>query len=115
MDALADGGIPGGGLLADADTTLGGGLALLLDELAHGLLVTTIHGRLLHANQAARHELERRRVLGTRHSLVHACTPEGGKRLHEALAKVGKGRRSLFELTAPEGPAFPAMTGTPRR
>jgi DNA-binding CsgD family transcriptional regulator len=106
MDLLADGGIPGGSLLAEGDATLGTDLALLVDELAHGMMVTTVDGRVLHANQAARHELARRRVLGARQSVLHACTPKGARTLQEALAKVGEGKRSLIELPAAQGPGL---------
>ena len=33
-------------------------LALLLDELVHGTLIINVRGRILHANQAARRELD---------------------------------------------------------
>src|SRR5688572_28633659 len=103
MDVFADGGIPGGSALAQGDAALGTGLALLIDELAHGMLVATVEGRLLHANQAARNELARRRVLGARQSLLYACAPEGGKLLQEALGKVAEGKRSLVTLAAAQG------------
>jgi DNA-binding CsgD family transcriptional regulator len=106
MDMLANGGIPGSALLADADSGLGSGLALLMDELAHGVLVATLEGRLLHANHAARHELARRRVIGTRNNLLQPTTPEGIKTLQDALVRVGEGKRGLIELTAAEGPGL---------
>jgi DNA-binding CsgD family transcriptional regulator len=65
--------------------------------------VTNVAGRVLHANQAARHELGRRRVLEMRHDVLHACSPEDARTLHEALAKVAEGKRSLIELTAAGG------------
>lgn len=103
MDVFADGWITGGGALAEGASSLG--LAGLLDELAHGVLITTIEGRVEHANQAARHELARRRVLATRHSILLGCTPEGEKTLRDALAKVAEGKRSLITLPAAEGPS----------
>jgi DNA-binding CsgD family transcriptional regulator len=106
MDMLVNGGIPGSALLADADSGLGSGLALLMDELAHGVLVATLEGRLLHANQAACHELARRRVLGTRSNLLQPCTPEGTKALQDALVRVGEGKRCMIELPAAEGPGL---------
>jgi DNA-binding CsgD family transcriptional regulator len=106
MDMLANGGIPGSALLPDAEGSLGAGLGLLMDELAHGVLVATLEGRLLHANQAARHELARRRVLGARNNVLQPCTPEGGKTLQDALTRVGEGKRCLIELTAAEGPGL---------
>lgn len=110
MDVLANGGVPGGALLADDDGGLGLGLALVIDELAHGVLVTNLEGKLLHANQAARHELARHRVLGARNGVLHACTPEGAKTLQDALGKVVEGKRSLIEIAAPEGPSLTLAT-----
>lgn len=106
MDMLLDNGIPGSALLGEGEASLGAGLALLMDELAHGVLVTTVEGRMLHANQAARHELARRRVLGSRHNRLHACTLDSARILHEALAKVADGKRSLIDLSAQEGPSL---------
>ena len=110
MDLLADGGFPAGSLPTDAASGLGAGLALLVDELAHGMLVTTVEGRVLHANQAARHELARRRVLGTQRDVLHACMPESDKKLEDALARIAAGKRSLIELAAPEGPGLTLAT-----
>lgn len=104
MDASADGWVAGGGTPAEGTSSLG--LAGLLDELAHGVLVTKIEGRVEHANQAARHELARRRVLATRHGVLLGCTPEAEKTLRDALAKVAEGKRSLISLPASEGPGL---------
>ena len=89
--------------LVDGDTSLGSALVLLMDELAHAVLVTTVEGRLLHANLAARHELGRARVLELRHQALHASTPAGSRVLHAALAKVAQGKRSLIGLPPAEG------------
>ena len=110
MDMLADGGFPAGALPAEVGGGLGSGLALLMDELAHGMLVTTVEGQVLHANQAARHELARRRVLLTRQDVLHACTPESAKSLQDALARVAQGKRSLIELAAADGPNLTLAT-----
>ncbi|RYG09652.1 MAG: LuxR family transcriptional regulator [Burkholderiales bacterium] len=75
------------------------GLALLMDELAHGILVTGLDGHLLHANQAARHELARRHVLHAQGSLVQVRNPDDGRVLQDALAKIAEGKRSLITLT----------------
>jgi DNA-binding CsgD family transcriptional regulator len=102
MDVFAGSGIDGLSL-AHGDSPLGSALALLMDELVHGVLVTTVEGRLLHANQAAQHELGRRRVLAMRGNVLHTCTPENGKTLQQALDKVAEGKRSLIELSAAGG------------
>ena len=106
MDALAKGGAAAGSLHADAAIGLGAGLALLMDELAHGILVTNIEGRLLYANQAARIELSRRRVIVLRNETIHTCSPESARILQEALARVADGKRGLIELAAPVGPGL---------
>ncbi|MEP6789827.1 MAG: helix-turn-helix transcriptional regulator [Ramlibacter sp.] len=99
MDSIADESLTSAALLADAKSGLAWGLAQLMDELAYGVLVTSLEGQLLHANQAARHELGRRRVLTSRDNLLHACASEDGKTLQEALAKVAEGKRSLITLS----------------
>ena len=104
MDAVADERVAGGGLPVDGDDSLG--LASLLDEFAHGVLVTTVEGRVVHANQAAQHELARHRVLTKRNSVLHGSTPESARILRDALAKVAQGKRSLIVLAAAEGPGL---------
>jgi DNA-binding CsgD family transcriptional regulator len=104
MDAVADGRVVGSGAPAEGEESLG--LASLLDELAHGVLVTTIEGRLVHANQAAQNELARHRVLTKRHSVLQGCIPESAKILRDALAKAAEGKRSLIVLAAAEGPGL---------
>jgi len=106
MDMLANGGIAVGALPADGDAGPGTGLALLLDELAHGVLVTTIEGRLLHANHAARHELGRRQALFARGDMLQPCAPASARTLLDALARAAEGKRSLIELAAAQGPGL---------
>ncbi|WP_298927425.1 LuxR C-terminal-related transcriptional regulator [uncultured Ramlibacter sp.] len=105
MDVFAGGG-PGNALPVDAKTGLGSGMALLLDELAYGMVVAGADGQVLHANQAARHELGRRRVLALQGAALHARTADDGRVLLEALAKAIEGKRSLITLTAAEGPGL---------
>jgi DNA-binding CsgD family transcriptional regulator len=100
MAVLANSEVSAGVRLSVEDASLGTALTLLMDELAHGMLIATVEGRLLHANQAGRHELGRRRVLEIRHSLLRTCTPGDGKTLHQALAKAAQGKRSLIALSA---------------
>jgi len=103
---LADSGISAGPLPAEGDTGLGSGLALLMDELAHGVVIATLEGRLVHANQAARHELGRRRALCTREDHVQTCMADSASTLANAFARVAEGKRSLIELAAAEGPGL---------
>ena len=84
-----------------------GGLAALMDELAHGIVLTSPEGRIIHANQAARHELVRASVIGLwQGGLVQACRAESDRDLQSALARAASGRRSLLQLAAMEGPGL---------
>jgi DNA-binding CsgD family transcriptional regulator len=76
----------------------GTGLALVMDELAHGVLVASAKGQLLHANQVARHELARREVLALVDGHVHTADASQSRILVQALAKAQTGRRSLIAL-----------------
>jgi DNA-binding CsgD family transcriptional regulator len=76
----------------------GTGLALVMDELAHGVLVASAKGQLLHANQVARHELARREVLALVDGHVHTADANQSRILVQALAKAETGRRSLIAL-----------------
>jgi DNA-binding CsgD family transcriptional regulator len=77
---------------------LGGGLAVLIDELAHGVLVATVKGEVLHANQAARTELARREILGVHEGRLQTIDTGQERELTQALAKAEAGRRSLVSL-----------------
>lgn len=82
---------------------LGAGLALLMDELAHGVLVVTPEGRLLHANLAARQEVTRRKGLVVEDHHVQAQDPDQAKQLADAIAKALDGKRSLLALADGHG------------
>ncbi len=99
MDVLANKQISGGVSLGDGGTTLGCALALVMDEFAHGVLVVTAEGRLLHANRTGHHELQRKRVLAIRQNLLHTCMPNDARTLREALARAAEGKRSLIDLS----------------
>jgi DNA-binding CsgD family transcriptional regulator len=103
MEQLADDVYSGGNSSRDGSNGAGSGLALVMDELAYGVLVTSLDNQVLHANQAARHELARRRVLGVRDKLLYGCSPEDGKALQEAVTKVGQGKRSMLTLSTADG------------
>lgn len=103
MDLFTDGVYTGGNSPRDGSNGAGSGLALVMDELAYGVLVTSLDNQVLHANQAARHELARRRVLGVRDQRLYGCAPEDGKALQEALTKVGQGKRSMITLATTDG------------
>jgi DNA-binding CsgD family transcriptional regulator len=104
MNAVADGRVAGGITPVEGEDV--SSLASLIDELAHGVLLTTVEGRVVHANQAAQFELARHRVLTKRHNMLQGCTPESSRILRDALAKVMQGKRSLIVLPATEGPGL---------
>lgn len=82
---------------------IGGALTLLVDELAHGVVVSSAEGRVLHANQAARQELSRRDVLAVHQGHLQAHDPKQSRLLLQALAKGGTGLRSMIALRNPSG------------
>ena len=91
------------GTVANRSEDWGGGLALLMDELAHGVLVASAQGRVLHANQAARQELSRRQLVSICDGLLQGPDPKQSRVLLQALAKAGIGLRSLVSLRTEEG------------
>lgn len=100
MDALMDGARSAHFLAAAAELP-GHGLSVFMDELAYGVLLASAKGQLLHANQAARHELARRRVIAVHEGLLHTTDEAQAKVLVQALAKAETGRRSLIALRSP--------------
>ena len=76
----------------------GSGLAQIMDELAHGVLVASATGQLLHANQAARHELARREMLTVQEGRLQTSDARQSRILVQALEKAESGLRSLIAL-----------------
>lgn len=74
------------------------GLSMVMDELAYGVLLASAKGQLLHANQTARHELARRKILALHEGQVQACDAAQGRALVQALSRAEGGRRSLIAL-----------------
>jgi len=74
-------------------------LSLLVDVLGHGVIVVGEHGQIIHANRAARTELNRHRVLNRVGGEVHAITPADCKTLQNALGKAVAGKRSLINVS----------------
>lgn len=105
-EGLKEGGKEGGQKAGNAAGSQAG-LAALMDEFAHATLVTALDGRVLHANQAARHELARGRVVALAQGIVQACRPDSDAELHLALGRAADGRRSLLHIGATEGPPVP--------
>jgi DNA-binding CsgD family transcriptional regulator len=106
MELIAQEGVMEGGREASSAAGPGAGLAALLDEFAHPALVTTPEGRLLHANQAGRHELGRKRFLAQFQGVVKACDADCDTELHLALGAAAEGKRSLLRLASSDGHAL---------
>jgi DNA-binding CsgD family transcriptional regulator len=107
MELIAQEGIQEGGFRADSAAGLVTGLAALIDELAHGAVLMTLEGRLLHANRAGSQELDCARTLTVRQGLVQACDLESERSLHVAVLRAADGQRGLVQLQAVDGPALP--------
>lgn len=105
MEALADSEIRDEMPLAEVLGAPASALSSLMDELAHAVLIIDARGRLLHANQAAHHELGRKRVLEAHSRVLRACTPESARVLQAALVRAGQGKRSLISLAGDAGVA----------
>ncbi|MBI5277630.1 MAG: helix-turn-helix transcriptional regulator [Burkholderiales bacterium] len=91
----------------DAHLGVAAGLGLLLDELAHGVLILGPDARVLHANHAARQELARRHLPAVGHRLLEALRAQEGQALQDVLHRGMLGKRSLVTLALGEGPALP--------
>src|SRR5437870_3748886 len=98
MNELVASGNSDAALLPTGAEAVGGALTVLMDELAHGVVVTSAEGRVLHANHVARQELTRRQVLFVHDGLLQAHDPKQSKLLIQALAKGGAGLRSMISL-----------------
>ncbi|MCG2591609.1 LuxR C-terminal-related transcriptional regulator [Ramlibacter sp. XY19] len=103
MNHLATTSPLGVGHLRAAHERVGGALAMLLDELAHGVVLASSEGRLLLANQAARQVLSRGQPLAVQEGYLQAHDPKQTRVLRQALAKGGAGKRSLVSLRCPAG------------
>lgn len=90
--------LPAAGVANDVSSFGPDLLALLVDEWAHGVLVVTPRGWILHANPAARSELHGGAVLNSSHGELKARAPADKKLLALALDKAASGQRSLIRL-----------------
>lgn len=75
-------------------------LAQLVGELSSGMLVINVQGRILHANLAARRELERGVVVKDKGGELHLLSSAAGKAFQLAREKAMSGQRSLITLSA---------------
>ena len=74
-------------------------LALLVDALAHGVVVVSERGQVVHVNQAARTELGCGRALSEARGAIYAVEPDDRRVLQNALAQAASGKRSLINLS----------------
>jgi DNA-binding CsgD family transcriptional regulator len=74
-------------------------LGLLVDELSNGILVVNVQGMILHANLAARHELERGVMMKDECGELHLLSAAAGKAFQQAREHAMSGRRSLVTLS----------------
>ena len=73
-------------------------LGLLVDELAHGVMIVNTQGWILHANRAALGALQRGVGLATTHGGLKLKSVSDQNRLALALSKAASGKRSLVRL-----------------
>lgn len=74
-------------------------LTLLIDELAYAVLIVGAQGQILHANRAARRELELVGMMSNRLGELEIFSPSDGKAFQAALAEALIGKRSLIKLS----------------
>jgi DNA-binding CsgD family transcriptional regulator len=89
--------------LSVSETAADGGpalMALLVDELAHGVLVISAQGWILHTNQAARRELAQAVVLKAHQGELQAVSRTDSKLFKKAFDQAVDGLRGLVLLSA---------------
>lgn len=89
-------------------------MSAVMDQLAHGIIVADVLGHVLHANEAARHELAAERVFAVRDRRLQACVPTSDKTLQEAMARGITGKRSLIDVQPAQGACL-SVAVTPLR
>ena len=103
MEVTADGRVAASSHAFAEMARLGMGFAALIDEWAHGVVVTNLEGLVLHANPSARLELKRQTVLAVSNRALQGNAPEHDKSLRRALAQAAHGNRSLLTLASADG------------
>ena len=84
-------------------------LALLVDELAHGVMIVNPQGWILHANRAALGALQRGVGLATTHGGLKLKSVSDQKSLTQALEQAAGGKRSLTRFKGTGGCTSLAM------
>ena len=74
-------------------------LALLFDEISHGVVVINPDWQIIHSNRAAQGDMARHGVLQAHHDELRTLSPIDGKALQTALSKASLGIRSLVKLS----------------
>lgn len=91
--------IPAVQLVSDSfDSSSADLLGLLVDELAHGVMIVNVQGWILHANRAALGALRRCVGLATTHGGLKLKSVADQNRLTLALTRAAGGQRSLVRL-----------------
>jgi DNA-binding CsgD family transcriptional regulator len=75
-------------------------LNLIFEQLAYGVLVVNTGGKILHANQSARSELQSSPWLGRNGTQIEATLPQEHTALQDALASAQCGQRSVLHFGA---------------
>jgi DNA-binding NarL/FixJ family response regulator len=73
-------------------------LACALDEIACGVIILDALARLQHANLAGQAVLQKSQVLCTQDTRIRATHSPDSSKLHDAIAKALKGKRSMLTL-----------------
>ncbi len=74
-------------------------LAMVFDQMSHGVVVISPHRRIFHANKAAHEAFDSHGVLYVHLSELRTLSPIDGKTLQTALTKASAGLRSLVKLS----------------
>ena len=90
-------------------------LTLLLDELAHGVLVIHADNTILHANRAARLELAWADVLSADAGHLTIARPEEAKSFQQALSRAMAGKRGWVRMVSPRNGAAFSLALVPLR
>jgi DNA-binding CsgD family transcriptional regulator len=74
-------------------------LAMVFDQMSHGVVVISPYRRIFHANKAAHDAFDCQGVLYAHHNELRTLSPIDGKTLQTALTKASAGLRSLVKLS----------------
>ena len=95
--------LPAVNLISDSFDASADLLALLVDELAHGVMIVNTQGWILHANRAALVALQRGVGLATTHGGLKLKSVSDQNGLTQALGQAASGKRSLTRFQGAGG------------